>query len=64
MKFRCKIMRRMPDILVQPVEKAGLDPEQRSFTCPVFWTLNREGPENLALVIQLPGVTSINQNTW
>jgi hypothetical protein len=46
----------MPDILVQPVEKSGLDLRQRSFTCPVFWTLNREGPENLALVLQLPGI--------
>jgi hypothetical protein len=45
----------MPDILVEPVDKKELGLELRAYNCPVFWTLEREGPENLALIIQLSG---------
>ena len=54
-------MYRMPDILVEPVEKRALEQGQRLYSCPVFWTLNREGPENLALVIQLPGMYIVQE---
>jgi hypothetical protein len=50
-----RLLSRMPDILVQPVTKGREGSGERVFTCPVFWTLSREGPENLAVVIQLPG---------
>jgi hypothetical protein len=55
---------RMPDILVEPVEKAELGPGQGVYSCPVFWTLEREGPENLALIIQLSGAYRIERHGY